>query len=1486
MTTERRNPRLEAYLRSLGLGGEAPLPSPIPPPPPLTREVPQEAPSQQQARQKAIEAGQERYFYAGEWKNVKATLLDWTPLTEQISEVAPFRQIGEVMESPEAERIKEVLSLIGTVGAIGTIGYVGITSIGPITQEIRGRAFQTLLNKGLDKWIANRSRGVPPQHFRRAQDALYNFLYKNKISIQERATENMVRRMGRTANRAEAVKQAVDDTITEVDASLTNLVPRATQTGALAFGGKAPPPIPPPPIEPTLPAVPPTVPIAQGVTPVEAPAVPVPMPLEVQQEMITRGQSALDILPPEVVKPNSIISVRNGFVGTDSNGKAALVIQVNEEEGGKLVAGNVVAREDVPKITIGRLLKKVEPLLREGGIEAPAGGLSAEGARIAEKFVTPEVALPITEGVKQPWQMTVKEYEKDMRAYWERTRGSGIPGTKAPLLPEDMAHRFAATHQREVRLAFEEGKPIPAEVLADYPNLKSAVVPPIEVKPEITAVTEVAGAPPKPPKDWDKIGGQLYDKFKRQGNTPVPSVVPVSNKALAVWRGLEKFATDELAGLNQLGWQAELDSALVRASSGQSAQLYKETMKAITKSLDKNSELLTYVDDYLLLRHQLEVLKATGRKNFVIKKGDVTVKFTSKQIGLLFMQMEKELGVVNYAKVKEAASHVPAVYNQILSTTQELTPEQIDGLIRKYPWYNPILFEKETSAANIGGRLSPRQVKNLTTLESDKQMVSPLMSLPSTIAERIQSQAINAAKLSVANLAVLPKNRGLIGGDVEIVLTKPEGAFIDYFESGVRKYLKLGKGAEWIAKDIELFTRQPANAGIRMVRATQNLSKMAFTTYNPGFIAWNIFFDGMVTYFSEGIGPLGFGKALAGNIKGMFANVPSLDEFRRGGGEMMGFFEKGSMEGAGLTEGAKVPGGFVKVQKGQLVLRNPDSLKRFINPFELIRQFGVAGENAGRRATYEKAIKEGLSTKEAILRGRRVSVDFSRFSQASRVINDWYIYYNPAVQGLLLPGRAITRNPRNLWGLGLLVAAYAGLTLYNQSYEEYKDVRDSDKVGKLLFMVPSDEYDKYGNKIPHYITTLPMREFALFTAPIEYMLGRLQAEEPEAYRSLAQEWGVLYPVLSPLSMISESGGIVLPTQVGATIQQILQNHDDFRDRPIIDDEMSLLPPAHQYDQYTNKMAIRVGQALGMSPKKLDFFVTNMFGALGTDFLRALDLAVQQVDREMIDERIASLVTDLRAIPTRVPPNQIEITRETFLEGLTVGDRQLVLNMERLPAEQIPFITSVFRRFFRDYGGQVYQTAKEKALTNRVLEDYPPEALAELQKAANENANNLMKDKITKYDYDKNRTRYRAYYSGGATAQWREAMFEGAVSKAEVDRYMPESYQRSGEFQAVTAYMEIQGGYIDEAGGVLSSEVWNMIQEQTLEELRKHYTEIEVQYAIAHKDDWIDNLPEPARTVERDRVRQIEDGIWWDNYRGEPETSGGAGVEAYLRSLGL
>ncbi len=982
---------------------------------------------------------------------------------------------------------------------------------------------------------------------------------------------------------------------------------------------------------------------------------------------------------------------------------------------------------------------------------------------------------------------------------------------------------------------------------------------------ESVALQTQAGEPPKPPKDWDKVGGQLWDRFNKSSPEPTPTVRPTVKEELTSWyRGAEKLFTDEFARLNKLGWEAEVNSAMVKAAPGRAAELYRQTMTNVIKSLKGDSTLIKYVDDYLMLHHQLEVIKATGRKTFALVKDGKVTRFTDKQIQLLFARMKAILGEEKYAQVKKAASYIPNVYHELLRESEEVTPQVAEMLIQRYPWYNPIIYEQEDGqvVTNLS-KLSPKMIKELSEYNIDKQLVTPLMSLPTSILRRMKANAKNDARKAIANNSIISKE---YGSKVEIVTEKPEGAFIDFYENGQRKYLKLGKGAEWIAKDIELFDSQPKDAVRQIANAVNKVSRAAFTTFSPAFIVSNTIFDTITAWFREGLYPWDLGRSAYHTVLDIFTEDPLVNKFRSAGADVGGFF----------YDEAKMKSEFIKAKKnGNIVIRDPKSalelLKRYSNPFMIIRDLGHAGENAPRLATYRKALKEGLSENEAALRGRRVTVDFARMSTVSKVINDFYLFFNVGVQGFLLPGRTLRDNPKSILRLALFISAVVGLTAYNQTYDEYKDVPDNLKYGSLLIMLPNDKYDKYGKKIPKYITIVPtLREFSLFTGPVVYLMGLLDTKQPELYSSVSESFGYWYPSWSPLSQITGThGGFQLPTQLGQTMQELITNQDTYRNRPIVDEEMAQLPVKEQYDQYTSKLAITIGQAVNISPKKFDFFINNTFGSLGRDAMTMISNFIDKVDGEQADPRIVDLVHQLREIPTQFSPDKITLEREKFLDALSVEDRTLVLNMEKLPEDKIPFISVIIDRLLKNRGGQVYQTAKTKAREGGT--ELPDKALEALQASAVANAENLNSNKITKEQYDKERTRYKAYYSGARTAEWRQAQLTGAVATSDVDKYMPEGWQRGEEEQALSAYYEIRDKYISQTE-VLDSKAWDLIEQSTLTELKEKYPESAIQYALLHKDDWILDLPEPARTLEQERLKGIEDGTWWNNYRGNTSTT--------------
>ncbi len=138
-------------------------------------------------------------------------------------------------------------------------------------------------------------------------------------------------------------------------------------------------------------------------------------------------------------------------------------------------------------------------------------GLTTGDANVAWNKLSPEkkqairskIVLTIPEKViaKQPWQMTYREFYPIAGSEYTSGERFGIPTVnKVPAQPGTKFGEKGATpeeriHRAILRKALSEGKPVPAEVLKDYPDLKPAPTPTtgavVEPTAKVTPTPEV-----------------------------------------------------------------------------------------------------------------------------------------------------------------------------------------------------------------------------------------------------------------------------------------------------------------------------------------------------------------------------------------------------------------------------------------------------------------------------------------------------------------------------------------------------------------------------------------------------------------------------------------------------------------------------------------------------------------------------------------------------------------------------------------------------------------------------------------------------------------------------------------------------------------------------------------------------------------------------------------------------------------------------------
>ena len=132
---------------------------------------------------------------------------------------------------------------------------------------------------------------------------------------------------------------------------------------------------------------------------------------------------------------------------------------------------------------------------------------------------------------------------------------------------------------------------------------------------------------------------------------------------------------------------------------------------------------------------------------------------------------------------------------------------------------------------------------------------------------------------------------------------------------------------------------------------------------------------------------------------------------------------------------------------------------------------------------------------------------------------------------------------------------------------------------------------------------------------------------------------------------------------------------------------------------------------------------------------------------------------------------------------------------------------------------------------------------------------------------------------------------GTVAAVDIQKYLPPEYQWSPEKKALVEYNIKFGELIEKAGGALTDEAWGKIYGEMDYYLSTLKPEIK-DYVVAHQNDWIYLLDEPARTIWKtyyEDVSKIEASGYWDldskarlQFRKDPNN---AQIEAYLVYLG-
>lgn len=292
-----------------------------------------------------------------------------------------------------------------------------------------------------------------------------------------------------------------------------------------------------------------------------------------------------------------------------------------------------------------------------------------------------------------------------------------------------------------------------------------------------------------------------------------------------------------------------------------------------------------------------------------------------------------------------------------------------------------------------------------------------------------------------------------------------------------------------------------------------------------------------------------------------------------------------------------------------------------LHPIRTLEDFASITEKSTRfqgfKGMYEKAIKEGASEQDALqqatLAAWQNTVDFNRAGQWGRVANLVFPYTNPSIQGSRQLVRRTSEAPVQtivkgtaFVGTPLLVA-----TLWNMSDEDrkavYNNIPEYEKQNSLIIVPPGTKqnqdgtYDVLKFPLPPGLSNLyqPLRRGA------EAAMGN-PTDATKILGDVLEAFSGPIKISEPQQNVSTFTPQIIKPAVQATT-----NRDLFTGKKTVPDYIENADVPNQDKAYKNTSGTArfIGDVLNKSPIKVEKFIKDTFGTVGSQALNLSDRAL-------------------------------------------------------------------------------------------------------------------------------------------------------------------------------------------------------------------------------------------------------------------------------------
>lgn len=686
----------------------------------------------------------------------------------------------------------------------------------------------------------------------------------------------------------------------------------------------------------------------------------------------------------------------------------------------------------------------------------------------------------------------------------------------------------------------------------------------------------------------------------------------ITQKAEDVWADAYKYAVDDKDPINKFveavidktGKELPYeDNPYLLARSAASSAKSRSTMllddkgkptdviEALNKVYNNKLKYAVTLQDILKevdsVKFSKDYLRSNGYKDnrqafstYLVAKRQLELQSIHKEYN---GSMEKNIAasiVENAPKEFISASEkVHQHFDNVLSILEDsgiISKEQHNTLAEKYKNYVPMYRDRSMEDVKIPG-YKPKSglanvtnpIKGLNEYGSNRNVIDPLDSLIAYTQKSVDAAERNKVGLALSRLkdiegigSYLEERPDLEGKG------SPENFVFTVWENGEKKSYQTAPELYDAMVNLSL----PTFNTVEKVFMTPAEVMRAGATGTPAFGLFNLARDTLTSVLYSNNTTIPVIEPIGNTMYGLW------EALRSNYHKKSSLYREFEVAGVPMTTRISTERSSLKWQK----LQEAPGVKLGTMLYKGFQKLNQSLEEAARLGEFAAGRRKGKSIQEAGLEAKEITTDFSRGGSLARKYNRYVPFFNAAIQGTDRLIREVKAHPVRL-------GARVGTAIILPALFEWVAFHDEDWYQD----VPQDIRDNYfiariGDEIVK--TPLP-QEVAFLAGGFKRSLSKLLDDNPDAMNKWA----------------ANTLDTMLPDYIPAFMKPFIEwqsSYNFFTEKNIIPVSLQNLPDKEQYDIYTSMTAIKLGQALNVSPKKIDNLIQNV-GATGAVTLNAM-----------------------------------------------------------------------------------------------------------------------------------------------------------------------------------------------------------------------------------------------------------------------------------------